>query len=67
MTGVLRFIFYLILFLILFRLLRSAISYLFGSKRNDKINNQPKKKKSKFEDVEEAKYIEIKPEDEKKN
>ena len=67
MTGVLRFVFYLVLFLILFRLLRSALTFLFGPKRNEKINSQPKKKKSKFEDVEEAKYIEIKPEDEKKN
>ena len=63
----LRFILYFVLFLILFRLLRSTMTYLFGSKSNDKINHQPQKKKSKFEDVEEAKYIEIKPEEEKKN
>jgi hypothetical protein len=31
------------------------------------IKSEPKKKKSKFEDVEDAKYIEIKPEDDKKN
>lgn len=66
MTGVLRFVFYLVLFLILFRLLRSTLTYLFGSKKNIK-TNQPNKKKSKFDDVEEAKYIEIKPEDEKEN
>lgn len=67
MSGILRFIFYFILFYVLYRLLRSALTYLFGSKRNENINSQPKKKKSKFEDVEEAKYIEIKPEDEEKN
>jgi hypothetical protein len=31
------------------------------------MNSQSRKKKSKFEDVEDAKYIEIKPDDEKKN
>ncbi|MFZ1517763.1 MAG: hypothetical protein WAU11_03265 [Ignavibacteriaceae bacterium] len=67
MSGVLRFVFYFIVFLILFRLVRSALSYLFGSKSNQKINVQSPKKKSKFENVEDAKYIEIKPEDEKKN
>jgi hypothetical protein len=40
---------------------------LFGSKADPKIKNQPRNKKSKFEDVEEAKYIDIKPEDENKN
>jgi hypothetical protein len=67
MSGVLRFVFYFIVFLILFRLIRGVLSYLFGSKSNQKINDQAPKKKSKFENVEDAKYIEIKPEDEKKN
>jgi hypothetical protein len=42
-------------------------STFFKSKTESIINNQSKKKKSKFENVEDAKYIEIKPEDEKKN
>lgn len=62
-----RFIIYFIVFLILFRLIRGVLSYLFGSKNNQKINDQAPKKKSKFENVEDAKYIEIKTEDEKKN
>lgn len=62
-----RFIIYFIVFLILFRLVRGVLSYLFGSKSNQKINDQAPKKKSKFENIEDAKYIEIKPEDEKKN
>jgi hypothetical protein len=55
------------LFLILFRLLRRALTYLFGNKSDTVFNNQPRKQKSKFEDAEEANYIDIKPEDEKKN
>lgn len=43
------------------------LKYFFVSKENIKSNSQPNKKKSKFDDAEEAKYIEIKPEDEKKN
>ena len=62
-----RFIIYFIVFLILFRLIRGVLSYLFGYKNNQKINDQAPKKKSKFENVEDAKYIEIKTEDEKKN
>lgn len=67
MSGILRFVFYFVVFLILFRLVRGLIGYFFSSKSNQKINDQAPKKKSKFENVEEAKYIEIKPEDEKKN
>ena len=63
----LKFIIYFVVFLIVFRLFRSVLAYLFGSKRNINTNSQPNKKKSKFDDVEEAKYIEIKPKDEKKN
>ena len=63
----LRFILYFLLFLIIFRLFRKVLTYFFVSKRNIKTNSQPNKKKSKFDDAEEAKYIEIKPEDEKKN
>ncbi len=63
----LRFILYFLLFLILFRLLRRALTYLFGNKSDTVFNNQPRKQKSKFEDAEEANYIDIKPEDEKKN
>ena len=65
--GILRFILYFVIFLILFRIVKSFISTFFKSKNESTINNQSQKKKSKFEDVEDAKYIEIKPEDEKKN
>ena len=37
------------------------------NRRDTTIKNEAQKKKTKFEDVEDAKYIEIKPEDEKKN
>jgi hypothetical protein len=40
---------------------------LFKSKNESTLKSQSQKKKSKFENVEDAKYIEIKPEDEKKN
>lgn len=63
----LRFILYFILFFILFRLLKSMIGIFLKNKRNTTIKNESQKTKSKFEDVEDAKYIEIKPEDEKKN
>ena len=61
-----RFILYFVLFLILFRLVRGVMTYFFGANRETKINNKPPKNKSKFEDVEDAKYIDINPEDEKK-
>ena len=63
----LRFILYFLLFLILFRVLRSVLSYLFKSNQNPAVKNNVPKKKSRFENVEEANYIDIKPEDEKKN
>jgi len=62
-----RFILYFIIFLILFRILRSFLSTYFKSKKESTLKNQAQKKKSKFENVEDAKYIEIKHEDEKKN
>ena len=62
----LRYILYFVLFFILFRLVRSLLTRFFGTDRETKINNKPSKSKSKFEDVEDAKYIDIKPEDEKK-
>ena len=42
------------------------MTYFFSANRETKIDDRPSKNKSKFEDVEEAKYIDIKPEDEKK-
>ncbi len=63
----LRFILYFILFYILFRVLKSVLSIFFKNTADQKINDESPKKKSKFEDVEDAKYIEIKPDDEKKN
>jgi len=42
------------------------MTYFFGANRENKIKNKPPQNKSKFDDVEEAKYIDIKPEDEKK-
>jgi flagellar biosynthesis/type III secretory pathway M-ring protein FliF/YscJ len=65
--GILRFILYFVIFLILFRIVRSFLSTLFKSKNESTLKSQSQKKKSKFEDVEDAKYIEIKTEDEKKN
>lgn len=63
----LRFILYFLLFFILFRLLYTLLKNFFGNKSNKDIKSGPVKKKSKFEDVEEAKYIDITREDEKKN
>jgi hypothetical protein len=37
-----------------------------GTKSNSNVKSGSNKKRSKFEDVEEAKYIDIKPDDEKK-
>jgi len=62
-----RFILYFIIFLILFRILRSFLSTFFKGKNQSSIKSQSQKKKSKFENVEDAKYIEIKPDDEIKN
>ncbi len=63
----LRFIFYLILFFILFRIIRSIQGYFYITRNNKTNNDNLPKKKSRFEDVEEAKYIDITSEDEKKN
>lgn len=63
----LRFILYFILFFILFRLAKSLFTIFLKRGGGPTIKSEPKKKKSKFEDVEDAKYIEIKPEDDKKN
>ena len=65
--GILRFILYFVIFLILSRIVRSFLSTFFKSKNESTLKSQSQKKKSKFEDVEDAKYIEIKTEDEKKN
>lgn len=62
-----RFILYFIIFLILFRVIRSVLSSLFNGGNESTLKTNSQKTKSKFEDVEDAKYIEIKPEDEKKN
>lgn len=61
----LRFILYAILFYILFRLITIIIRNSFN-KADNKIKHEPKTKKSRYQDIEEAKYIEVKPEDEKK-
>jgi hypothetical protein len=63
----LRFILYFLLFLILFRIVRSVLGYLFNSNNGSTIKNETPKKKSKFENVEEANYTDIRSEDEKKN
>ena len=65
-NAVIKFILYFILFFILFRLVRSLLKRFLGANRETKIYNRPPNSKSKFDDVEDAKYIEIKPEDEKK-
>jgi hypothetical protein len=43
-----------------------VIGIFLKHRRNTTIKDESQKKKSKFEDVEDAKYIEIKPEDENK-
>lgn len=61
----LRFILYFLLFYILFRLIYTLLKNLFAAKDNN-IKTGPQKRKSKFEDVEEAKYIDLSPSDEEK-
>lgn len=63
----LRFILYFLLFFILFRLIYTLMKNFLGRKSNPNIKSEQKKRKSKFEDVEEAKYIELNNDDEKKN
>lgn len=62
----LKFILYTILFYILFRLITTMIRN-FSKKTDNEIKSQSRTKKSRYEDIEEAKYIEVKQEDEKKN
>lgn len=62
----LRFILYFLLFFILFRLIYTLLKNFLGTKSNSNVKSGSNKKRSKFEDVEEAKYIDIKPDDEKK-
>jgi len=61
----LRFILYFLLFFILFRVLRSLFQNLFGNKPDGKIRNDRAPQKSKYENIEEAKYTEIKENNEK--
>lgn len=61
----LKFILYTILFYILFRLITTMIRNI-SKKTDNEIKSQHKTKKSRYEDIEEAKYIEVKQEDEKK-
>lgn len=54
------------LFYILFRLIYTMLKNFFSTKSNTEIKSNPVKRKSKFEDVEEAKYVEIKSSDKDK-
>lgn len=60
-----RFLVYFIIFLLLFRLLRGVLSFLFKPQSGNRVKNNISKKKSKYENIEEAKYTEIKSDDEK--
>ncbi|HMN16599.1 MAG TPA: hypothetical protein PKD03_03215 [Ignavibacteriaceae bacterium] len=62
----LKFFLYLLLFYILFRLIYTMLKNFFSTKSNTEIKSNPVKRKSKFEDVEEAKYVEIKSSDKDK-
>lgn len=62
----LKFFLYLLLFYILFRLIYTMLKNFFSTKSNTEIKSNPVKRKSKFEDIEEAKYVEIKSSDKDK-
>ncbi|GIK21088.1 MAG: hypothetical protein HND40_08690 [Ignavibacteriota bacterium] len=62
----LKFFLYILLFYILFRLIYTMLKNFFSTKSNTEIKSNPVKRKSKFEDVEEAKYVEIKSSDKDK-
>ena len=62
----LRFILYLLFFYIVSRVILIIIRNSSGTKNNVKIKSNPVQRKSKFEDVEEAKYVEIKSGEEEK-
>lgn len=61
----LRFIIYFILFFIIYRLLRSLFIGMFKKKTFNQPQAKGSVKKSKYEDIEEAKYTEIDTKDEK--
>lgn len=62
-----RFILYFVLFYVLYRLLRSVLNYFFKDRTTNNIKNQSTSKSNKYENIEEAKFTEIKEDDEKKN
>lgn len=55
-----RFLVYFVIFLLLFRLLRGVLSFLFRAQNGNRVKNDVSQKKSKYENIEEAKYTEIK-------
>ncbi len=55
-----RFLVYFVIFLLLFRLLRGVLSFLFKPQNGNRVKNETSQKKSKYENIEEAKYTEIK-------
>ncbi|MDY0082517.1 MAG: hypothetical protein RBR74_04985 [Ignavibacteriaceae bacterium] len=56
----LRFILYFLFFYILFRLLYAILKNTFSTKNNNNLKSNPVKQKTKYKDIEEAKYVEIK-------
>jgi len=64
---VLRFILYLVLFYVIYRLIRSLLWYLTKGSSANEIKDPQKPKKSKYENIEEAKFTEIKEKDEEKS
>jgi hypothetical protein len=63
----LRFILYFVLFFVLYRLIRSIIQYVVKDRSTSEIKNPNPPQKSKYENIEEAKFTEIKEKDEKKS
>lgn len=61
-----RFILYFLLFYFLYRLIRNWFLKFMGTPKKTEIYEERKTKKKRYENIEEAKYQEIKPEDEKK-
>lgn len=63
----LRFILYFLLFFIIFRVLSKLFKNWLGTNSESRIKNSGTTKQSKYQNIEEAKYTEIKPDDDKKN
>lgn len=63
----LRFVLYFVFFFVVFRILSSVLKLLFRKDDNNQIKNNTGVKKSRYQNIEEAKYTEIEVDDEKKS